>query len=234
MCKQKIVRIHYWLLITTVFFMTSCHTQRKIDRNEWIVLFDGKNTLAWHSYGKLGVGKGWEVVNGELHLNPGARDGGDLTTNDDFEDFWLQLEWKISHNGNSGILFYVQDNGKYPASFITGPEMQVLDNDGHADALIPKHRAGELYDLVACSQNVAKPAGEWNKVDIKVKKGRLEFYLNRVLVVKTSMWNETWFKLVSGSKFKNWQDFGKFGTGKISLQDHGNEVWYRDIRIKRL
>lgn len=204
----------------------------------WQKLFDGKTTSGWHSYGKQQAGSAWKVQDGALYLdtkNKTKDNGGDLTTNEEFSNFHLKLEWKISKNGNSGIIFFVnEDLSKYPASYQTGPEMQVLDNDGHADGKINKHRAGDLYDLIASSSEPVKPVGEWNKVEIISNKGKLDFVMNGVKIVSTTMWDEQWKKMVAGSKFKTMPGFSMYKSGKISLQDHGDEVWYRNIEIKRL
>ena len=112
--------------------------------------------------------------------------------------------------------------------------MQVLDNERHPDAKIPKHRAGDLYDLISSSQETVKPAGEWNHAEVKVQNGKLDLYLNGTNVVSTTMWDDNWKKMVAGSKFKSMPDFGTFKKGHIALQDHGNAVWYKNIKIKQL
>jgi hypothetical protein len=127
-----------------------------------------------------------------------------------------------------------EDPAKYAYAWQTGPEMQVLDNAGHPDAKIEKHRAGDLYDLVASSPETVKPAGEWNEIEIISNNGQLEFYQNGAKVLSTRMWDESWKKLIAGSKFRDMPGFGTFKSGKIALQDHGDDVWYRNIRIKRL
>lgn len=199
-------------------------------------LFDGKSTAGWHSYGKTAAASDWKVENGTLHLVPGTpRNGGDLVTNEEYDNFHLKLEWKISPKGNSGIIFYIHDDpSKFKNTYNTGPEMQVLDNDGHPDGKIHKHRAGDLYDLIASSEEPVKPVGEWNLAEIISNKGKLEFFLNGKKVVSTTLWNDDWKKLVAGSKFAAWPGFGTYQSGKIALQDHGDEVWYRNIMIKKL
>ncbi len=210
--------------------------------SEWVSLFDGNSTSGWHTYGKNSVGGAWKPDNGTLHLMaPTAmkefqnKEGGDIVTNDEYENFDLKLEWKISAKGNSGIIFLVkEDTTKYKYSWHTGPEMQVLDNNGLPDGKIIKHRAGYLYDLISSSSDAVKPVGEWNQAEIKLDHGKLDFWLNGTNVVSTTMWDDNWNKLVAGSKFKEMPDFTKFHSGKIGLQDHGNEVWYRNIQIKKL
>jgi len=197
-------------------------------------LFDGSSTRGWHKFNASGIGAGWKVEEGSLYLDPAAKDGGDIVTDEVFENFHLKLEWKISAGGNSGIMFYVQEDAKYDYTFRTGPEMQVLDNDGHADAKIIKHRAGDLYDLIACSKETVKAVGEWNLAEIISNKGKLELRLNGETVVSTIYGDDAWRSMVAGSKFKTMLDFGKATSGKIALQDHGNKVWYRNIMIKKL
>ncbi|WP_443938062.1 3-keto-disaccharide hydrolase [Pedobacter sp. MW01-1-1] len=200
-------------------------------------LFDGKTTTGWHTYNKTSVGSAWQVQDGVLHLDlatKGKDGGGDLVTDKEYGDFHLKFEWKIAPKGNSGLIFYVHEDPKYHATYSTGLEMQVLDNDGHPDGKITKHRAGDLYDLIKSSSEPVKPVGEWNKAEIISKKGNLTFILNDIKVVKTKLWDENWKTLIAGSKFATWENWGIFKTGKIALQDHGNEVWYRNLYIKEL
>lgn len=200
-------------------------------------LFDGKTTTGWHTYGKDFAGKAWTVEDGTIHFNPKLKnnDGGDLVTDKEYSNFHLKLEWKISPKGNSGIIFYVhEDPNKYKQTYLTGPEMQVLDNDGHKDGQITKHRSGDLYDMIKSKSESVKPVGEWNLAEIISKNGKLTLKLNGVTTVKTTMWDDNWKSLIAGSKFAKWEGFGTYKTGKIALQDHGNEVWYRNIMIKEL
>lgn len=220
---------------------TTAETKETLMDSGWVSLFDGKTTAGWHSYGKATVGEAWKVADGSIYLDTTKKAGwqtsrgGDILTADEYENFDLKVEWKIAPNGNSGIIFYIhEDTSKYKYVWQTGPEMQVLDNAGHPDAKIPKHRAGDLYDLIACSTETVKPAGEWNQAEVKALNGKLDLYLNGTNVVSTTLWDDNWKKMVAGSKFKAYPDFGTFKKGRIALQDHGNTVWYRNIKIKRL
>ncbi|MEO5682784.1 MAG: DUF1080 domain-containing protein [Chitinophagaceae bacterium] len=203
--------------------------------NGWQSLFDGSTTAGWHTYGQPAANARWKVMNGTLTLDTSVKDGGDLVTDQLYENFDLKLEWKIAKNGNSGVIFLVQeDTAKYDHTYKSGPEMQVLDNDGHPDGKIIKHRAGDLYDLIKSTSEPVKPVGEWNQAELVVNKGKLDLILNGVTTVSTTLWDDNWKKLVAGSKFKDMPNWGTFTSGKLALQDHGNAVWYRNIQIKKL
>ncbi len=208
---------------------------------DWQPLFDGKTTAGWHTYGKQTIGKAWKVEDGLLRLDAASKkdwktaEGGDIVTEKEYENFHLKLDWKIAPNGNSGVIFYVhEDAAKYKDTYESGPEMQVLDNAGHPDAKIIKHRAGDLYDLISVSKETVKPAGEWNTAEIIANNGLLRFFLNGTETVTTSMWDDAWRTMIAGSKFKAMPGFGTFKRGKIALQDHGDNVWYRNIMIREL
>lgn len=204
-------------------------------KDGWTLLFNGTSTDGWHTYGQPSAGNRWIVQDGAFTPNPSAPGHGDLLTDGAYGDFDLRLEWKISPNGNSGVLFYVnEDTAKYKETYFTGPEMQVLDNNGNPDAKNHAHRAGDLYDLIACSQESVKSVGEWNQVEIYSKGGQLKLFLNGVNVVTTTMWDDHWGDMVAHSKFKRWPDFGTFHTGRIALQYHDFPVWFRNIKIKKL
>jgi hypothetical protein len=204
----------------------------------WKLLFDGKTHTGWHSYNKKTFGPAWKIVNGALYCDttyhvPEGQEG-DICTDAVYENFDLKYEWRISKNGNSGVMFLVQESPKYESPYLTGPEMQVLDNEGHPDGKIHKHRAGDLYDLIASSSEPVHPVGEWNQAEIKLDHGSLTLILNGVVVVTTTLWNKNWDALVANSKFSKMPGFAKSKSGHIDLQDHGNAVWYRNIRIKTL
>jgi Domain of Unknown Function (DUF1080) len=207
----------------------------------WISL-SGENALSnWHTYGKNKAGAAWNMDSASIHLKPGEKDryrtvdGGDLVSNDTFRNFDLKLEWKIAPKANSGIIIFVhEDPANYKETWNTGPEMQVCDIDSNEDAHIFKHEAGDLYDLIASRIMSARPAMEWNQVEIVSYNRRLDFYLNDVHIISTSLWNDAWKKRIASSKFKDMPGFGSFLSGHIALQDHGGEVWYRNIKIKKI
>ena len=220
---------------------TSRTTVSAVKDTGWISLFDGSTLKGWHGYGKDSAGSAWDVDSGAIHLNSTDKKGyqtsggGDIVSADEFENFHLKLDWKISKNGNSGIIFYVhEDTTKYKETWNTGLEMQVLDNDGHSDGKIPKHRAANLYDLIAANPETVKPVGQWNLAEVVANNGQLDLYLNGTKVVSTILWDDNWKKLVAGSKFGVMPDWGTFKKGHIALQDHGNDVWYRNIQIQKL
>ncbi len=209
----------------------------------WQLLFDGRSLANFHNWGKNTLGKSWIIDQNAIHLNAQpnpsghwqAADGGDIITAEEYQDFELQLDWKIGSCGNSGIIYnVVEDTAKYDYVWQTGPEMQVLDNLCHPDSKYPKHRAGDLYDLIACKYEMVKPAGQWNHVRLVSKGGKVEHWLNDRKLVEFQMFNADWNKLIEGSKFKSMPAFGRSPKGKIALQDHGDPVWYKNIKIRKL
>jgi hypothetical protein len=196
-------------------------------------LFDGKTTTGWHLYQKTGAGA-WKVVDGTIQLDPKAEGQGDLITDGEYENYELKIDWKISDGGNSGIIFGVQEDPKFQVTYLTGIEMQVLDNKNASDNKKANHLAGSLYDMKAPSANVAKPAGEWNSVVLRKKDGHLTFWLNGTQIVEVQIGSDEWKELLSNSKFKNWADFAKNPKGHIALQNHDHEVAFRNISIKQL
>lgn len=197
------------------------------------LLFDGSTTEGWRNFNSSEIGTAWKVQDGALFFDNTAdkSERGDIITDAEYENFTLYLDWKIDSCGNSGILLNVVEDPKYQYIWLTGPEMQVLDNSCHPDAKIEKHRAGDLYDLIKTSKETVKPAGEWNSVKIVSNRGNYEFWLNDVKVVEFKMHTPEWDAMVANSKFKTMPDFGKATKGHIALQDHGDRVWYRNIKI---
>ena len=206
----------------------------------WKLLFDGKTIEGWHKYGTDSIGKAWEINDQSIHLNVSdkkewqAKNGGDIISAKEYANFHFKTDWKIVKNGNSGLIFYVKEDPKtYKYPWMTGPEMQVLDNNGHPDSKIIKHRAGDLYDLITAKETV-KLAEQWNTAEIIANNGNLEFYLNGQKVLETTMWDDAWRTMIAASKFHEFPGFGTYKKGKLCLQDHGDKVWYRNIMIKEL
>jgi hypothetical protein len=201
-------------------------------KGPWIALFDGTDLNAWRNYKSETVSPKWQVQNGELVLT--GRGGGDIMTREQFENFELEMEWKISEGGNSGVFFNVVESDTLRRVYHSGPEIQIVDNDGHPDAQNQKHRAGDNYDLQACSKETAKPAGSWNKMRVVVNNGHVEHHLNGVKVVEYQLWSPEWEEQVRQSKFHKFPAYGRAKKGHIALQDHGDPVYFRNIRIRRL
>ncbi len=201
------------------------------DTTAFEVLFDGTSLEAWRGYLREDVPAGWSIEEGALAFTPGI-EGGDLITRGTFEDFDLRLEWKISPGGNSGIFFGVIEGPRN--TYQSGPEFQVLDNRGHRDGGDPLTSAGANYGLYPPTEDATRPAGEWNEARIVRRGSHVEHWLNGVRIVEYELGSDDWKTRVAGSKFAEWPDYGVHREGHIGLQDHGDAVWYRHIRIRRL
>lgn len=209
-------------------------------QEEWIVLFDGTTMDAWRGYGRDDLPETWKIEDGAMVFYPSDKPAGEnhnLVTKQMFGDFVLSLEWKISEGGNSGIFWGVQEDPWRTEPYQSGPEIQVLDDERHPDAKNgTTHQAGALYDMVAPSKSVVRPAGEWNLCEITVDYAnhRGSVRLNGTEIVTFPLANEQWDTMVENSKFKGWKGFGESHIGMIGLQDHGDIVAFRNIKIKPL
>ncbi|WP_165954277.1 3-keto-disaccharide hydrolase [Seongchinamella unica] len=192
----------------------------------WRLLFDGQSLDQWRSYGEQELNTGWGVENGCL-----ARlyRGGDIITREQFGDFELKLEWRISAAGNSGIFIRGDESGS--SMHHSGVEMQVLDNAGHRDARDPSHRSGAYYDMIVPDHDTSKPVGYWNQVHIIALGPAVEFWLNGRQTAQFSLGSPRWQALYEQSKFADRPRYGTLLKGHIGLQDHGDKVWYRKIRV---
>ena len=182
----------------------------------------------WRGYKKDAVPANWVEQDGAIYLTKGG--GGDLITREQYASFDLTMEWKISPKGNSGIMYHVAETDG--PTYFTGPEMQVLDNAVAGGDLL--HSAGADYALHAPEADNSKPVGQWNAARILVQGPHVEYWLNGVQQCSYELWSEDWSARVKASKFAQWPGFGLEKAGHIALQDHGNPVWYRAIRIRRL
>lgn len=187
---------------------------------------------AWRSYRGDSLPSGWQMVDGALTR---VGRGGDIVTRDTFANFELRLDWKISPGGNSGVMYRVRDPvDSAEATYMSGPEMQILDDSGHGDGRNRLTSAGSDYGLHAAPAGVVHPVGEWNSVRMIVNGAHVEYWLNGQKVVDYELWTDEWRRLVAGSKFRAWPQFGMAHAGRVALQDHGDRVAFRNIRIKVL
>lgn len=202
----------------------------------WSLLFDGTGPASFRGYRQKDFpGTGWSVepVDGAPAIRHVAgAGGGDIITREQFASFEFACEWKVAPGANSGIFYRVQETDG--PTYFTGPEMQVLDNAGHADGKNPATSAGALYGLIACAHDVVRPAGEWNAVRVVARGDDIEHWFNGVKVLDYSLAEPGWTDRLKGSKFESWTRFGREKAGHIALQDHGDDVWYRNLKVRPL
>ncbi|WND01804.1 DUF1080 domain-containing protein [Temperatibacter marinus] len=196
----------------------------------WIILFDGSSTEQWRTYLSDDLNKEWQIIDGALTLT--KKGGGDIISKGTYGDFILELEWKISAGGNSGIFYHVIEDAKYSKVYLTGPEYQLLDNKGRSEP--PLEQAGSLFALYAPTTDVTKPVGNYNKSRLVVRGAKVEHYLNGSLVTAYDRESSDYQQRVAASKFGKWPGFDSTKTGHIALQDHGDVVAFKNIRIKDL
>lgn len=226
-----------------------------VDDEGFINIFDGSSLKGWRGYGKDHVPAGWTIEDGALRLSRGSREGGDIIFAHKFKNFILEMEWKVSKGANSGIFYLAQeaygtgkDGRQYlEPIYVSAPEYQVLDNENHPDAKLGKNnnrKSASLYDMIPAEPQNQNPYGEWNKTRIVVKNGKVEHWQNDVKVLEYKLWTPEWTALLQDCKFseKAWPSAFKLlnncggdnHEGFIGLQDHGDDVWYRNIRVKEL
>ncbi len=222
------------------------------DADGWITMFDGKTMNGWRGYDREDVPNAWEVNDGAIHIKgsgageAGAKDGGDLIFAHKFKNFELEWEWKVAKGANSGVFIMIQEVEGQP-SYISAPEFQVLDNANHPDAKLGKdgnRMSASLYDMIPAKPQNSKPFGEWNKSKIMCYKGTVVHYQNDEPVVEYHLWTQQWKEMLDKSKFSKdkWplayelllNCGGANKEGFIGLQDHGDDVWFRNIKIKVL
>lgn len=195
----------------------------------WTLLFDGRTIDRWRGYGTQSVPPGWVIADGALTR---AQPAVDLVSVEEFANFELAFEWKISPAGNSGIMFRVVEGADPP--YYSGPEMQILDNGGHADGQAPETSAGSNYALHAPTKDLTRPVGAWNAARLIVNQSHVEHWLNGEKIVEDQLGSPDWVARVAGSKFSAWPPYGKAATGRLVLQDHGDVVAFRNIKIRKL
>ncbi|GHV04064.1 glycosyl hydrolase [Bacteroidia bacterium] len=221
------------------------------DADGYVTIFDGKTLNGWRGYSQAAAPGAWEVVDGTIHIKgsgngeAGATDGGDLLYAHKFKNYELEFEWKVGKGSNSGVLYFIQEVEGQP-SYISAPEYQVLDNANHPDAKLGENgnrQSSSLYDMIPAVPQNSKPFGEWNTGKILSYKGTIIHYQNGEKTVEYHLWTPQWKELLDKSKFKKGGDFpvayelllncgGENHEGFIGFQDHGDDVWYRNIKVK--
>jgi hypothetical protein len=199
-----------------------------------ISLFDGKSLYGWHGFNKTGEIKNWDIEDGAMTCLGAAKDahGGDIVSDNEYENFELTWEWKVTTGANSGVMYHVIENPKYQAPYETGPEYQIIDDVGFPQKLEEWQKAGADYAMYLPNEKKKlKPVGEWNSSKIVFNKGHVEHWLNGEKIVEFQAWNEEWNKKKKEGKWKDFPDYGSAKKGRIALQDHGNKVYYKNIQI---
>lgn len=222
------------------------------DKEGWICLFDGQTLKGWRGYNRPDLPPAWQVEDGAIMLKgsgageAGGADGGDLVFAHPFKNYEFEFEWKVDKGANSGILYMIQEVEGAP-SFYSAPEYQILDNVNHPDGKLGKdgnRQSASLYDMIPAKPQTAKPYGEWNTGKIVCYKGTVVHYQNGEAVLEYHLWTPEWKKMIDGCKFNKQSNplayellincGGKNKEGFIGFQDHGDNVWYRNIKIKLL
>jgi hypothetical protein len=219
---------------TTDMNTDSTRLHPKEAANGYVSLFDGKTLNGWRTYQNRQP-HSWVAENGVLHCKGSTGNSdlhADLVTNDTFENFELALDWKLSPKGNSGIMYLVTEDA--PAAYESGPEYQLLDDAAYAENLEDWQKTGANYAMHPAPAAKPKAVGEWNHTRIVVNKGHVEHWLNGDKIVEYELWSEAWQKAKAAGKWKDTPGYGMAKSGRIALQDHGSEAWFRNIRIRKL
>lgn len=195
----------------------------------WRLLFDGQDAAAhWRGFRKDELPAGWQVIDGTLHR---AEKAGDIVTREQFENCELMIDWKIAGGGNSGIFFRVSED--HEQVWHTGPEFQIL-NDAEHPNITPDCTVGSNYALHPRSHDASRPVGEWNHTRMVVAGPHVEHWLNGEKIVEYELWTEDWQKRVAATKFAKFPRYGRNTRGHLALQDHGDPVWFRNIKVREL
>lgn len=229
------------LLSGAVLLLTfaSCTSAKKSSNAGWTSLFDGKTLDGWHGYNKNGAPiKNWTVIDGALVClgATGGHDvGGDIATNEQYDNFELAWEWKVDKGSNSGVMYHVVEDKKYTAPYQTGPEYQIIDDVTFPHKLEDWQKAGADYAMhLPNSSKQLKPVGEWNTSKIIFDNGHVEHWLNGKKILAFTAWDAEWTRKKTTGKWKTYPDYGTARKGHIALQDHGNKAYFRNIKIRKL
>jgi hypothetical protein len=230
--KTTFAAILFALVGTTLLHVPFANAEESVP-GQWITLFDGQSLDAWREYNRDSVTTGWKIDDDALTCISRADQGDkargeNIITKEKFDAFELELEFKVTEAANSGIMFHVLETSKPP--YFTGPEIQIQDHKGGHDP----QKCGWLYQLYPAEVDATKPVGQWNQLRLVIAPEKSQIFVNGVLYSEFVKGSEDWNKRVAASKFGKWQGFGEATSGHICLQDHNDEVSYRNIRIRRL
>lgn len=229
------IRKSKFLMLCAVLAVLALDWAVATAKPKWQVLFDGKSTASWRAFRRSDFpSKCWTIENGSLRTNAGCpeADRVDIVTKDKYQDFELELQWRVAPGANSGVIYLVSEDED--ATWKTGPEMQVLDDAKHADGKNNKTSAGSLYALIAPTNKTLRPVGQYNKASVRVKNNHVEYWLNGKKVVAYELGSAELKSLIAQSKFKEFPRFAMNREGYVALQFHGDNVWYRKVRIRAL
>src|SRR5882757_8814023 len=207
-------------------------------KDGWTLLFDGKTMNGWHLFNRGSIPSAWSVDSGNLVCNPHAKNvkHGDLVTDNEYENFDMTFEWKISHAGNSGLFINVQERPDLGTTFSTGPEYQLLDDKNMEEGYLKDstHKAAAIFGIIPNNSNTTPKSGQWNHSRILQQNGKVSFWLNDTLTLQVDFKSDEWKKQVAASSMSHYPEFGAATEGHIAVQDWTNGIAFRDIKIKEL
>jgi hypothetical protein len=239
-------RTNILTLVITAFCITACGNSKQKEEtktaeqspSEWITLFNGENFDGWEMYGEEPMMEQWTIVDGAITCNPGLGEENSgfnrsIMTTQDFDNFEFELEYKIAKGGNSGIFYHVIESPEFGQDYMTGPEFQVLDDEfSRSESEAYKMTASNYSMHAAAETKKPNPFMEWNKVKIVYNNGHVEHWLNDEKVVEFEEGNEAYLEVLAKSKWANTPSYAASQAGRFSLQNHGDEVYFRNIRVK--
>ncbi len=252
---MKNLYLNLLLLFTVLMF--ACNTEKNVDpkslynelnkdapantiteeekENGWQLLFNGKDFSSWHGYNMDEVPDSWIIEDHAMTMTTkGGGESQDIITGEVYDDFALNIEYKLTEAANSGIIFQVKEDPKYKYPYETGPEFQIIDEEGYNGKLEDWQISGANYAMYTPQVKAYKPVGEWNHILLVVNGNHVTHMLNGKVVVEYDKYSDEWQKLRKSGKWNDYPDYGKFDEGHISLQNHGSKVWFRNIKIKEL
>ena len=239
MLTKRSLLLYTTALLSSIFFAFTIYQEKDNtltpaeQKAGWVLLFNGKDTSGWRSYNHKSYNS-WEAVNGQLHCktkDQNVQQRADLITLHQYDNFEIQFDWKVEKGANSGVMYHVLETSG--SSYETGPEYQLIDEDGYAQKLEATQKSGADYAMHAPLSSAARPTGEYNRSRIIVKDAHVEHWLNGKIVADFDLWTRQWQQLKENGKWKNAKDYGMAKKGYIALQDHGGGVWFKNIKLRK-